>query len=182
MVKLGFAVQRLCIAFLFTFRLIEVRTRGEEECTQEKGWSEVAQSTEGVQLFERALPEVESLTLLKAIGDIKGATPADILAFTLEGDLEKRKEFDPDLLQLEVVKEVKPTLQVTRTEVAAPYPVSTREFLDMRTWVEGDDRIIFGARTINLEGAPHNEEAVRCLLYTSPSPRDQRGSRMPSSA
>ena len=25
-------------------------------------------------------------------------------------------------------------------------------------------------------------EAMRCLLYTSPSPRDQRGSRMPSSA
>ena len=30
---------------------------------------------------------------------------------------------------------------------------------------------------------PTNEEhAQRCLLYTSPSPRDQRGSRMPSSA
>ena len=26
------------------------------------------------------------------------------------------------------------------------------------------------------------ESAERCLLYTSPSPRDQRGSRMPSSA
>ena len=25
-------------------------------------------------------------------------------------------------------------------------------------------------------------EAITCLLYTSPSPRDQRGSRMPSSA
>ena len=25
-------------------------------------------------------------------------------------------------------------------------------------------------------------EALACLLYTSPSPRDQRGSRMPSSA
>ena len=25
-------------------------------------------------------------------------------------------------------------------------------------------------------------EVVTCLLYTSPSPRDQRGSRMPSSA
>ena len=25
-------------------------------------------------------------------------------------------------------------------------------------------------------------EGARCLLYTSPSPRDQRGSRMPSSA
>ena len=27
-----------------------------------------------------------------------------------------------------------------------------------------------------------NELVVYCLLYTSPSPRDQRGSRMPSSA
>ena len=27
-----------------------------------------------------------------------------------------------------------------------------------------------------------NYKAIDCLLYTSPSPRDQRGSRMPSSA
>ena len=27
-----------------------------------------------------------------------------------------------------------------------------------------------------------NEANITCLLYTSPSPRDQRGSRMPSSA
>ena len=27
-----------------------------------------------------------------------------------------------------------------------------------------------------------SKEWVTCLLYTSPSPRDQRGSRMPSSA
>ena len=26
------------------------------------------------------------------------------------------------------------------------------------------------------------EQSIDCLLYTSPSPRDQRGSRMPSSA
>ena len=26
------------------------------------------------------------------------------------------------------------------------------------------------------------KQAIACLLYTSPSPRDQRGSRMPSSA
>ena len=30
--------------------------------------------------------------------------------------------------------------------------------------------------------APAFEQAKACLLYTSPSPRDQRGSRMPSSA
>ena len=29
---------------------------------------------------------------------------------------------------------------------------------------------------------PFNEKSLVCLLYTSPSPRDQRGSRMPSSA
>ena len=28
----------------------------------------------------------------------------------------------------------------------------------------------------------NNSKAENCLLYTSPSPRDQRGSRMPSSA
>ena len=36
------------------------------------------------------------------------------------------------------------------------------------------------------EVAPHyaqwHAEHMICLLYTSPSPRDQRGSRMPSSA
>ena len=34
-----------------------------------------------------------------------------------------------------------------------------------------------------LDGFPRNlAQAEACLLYTSPSPRDQRGSRMPSSA
>ena len=31
-------------------------------------------------------------------------------------------------------------------------------------------------------GQPETLVAMTCLLYTSPSPRDQRGSRMPSSA
>ena len=42
--------------------------------------------------------------------------------------------------------------------------------------------------TIVTSGTPHTLEQIEaqllrlCLLYTSPSPRDQRGSRMPSSA
>ena len=35
---------------------------------------------------------------------------------------------------------------------------------------------------ITLIGTPQLCQRYRCLLYTSPSPRDQRGSRMPSSA
>ena len=33
-----------------------------------------------------------------------------------------------------------------------------------------------------VRAAQKGDEVVYCLLYTSPSPRDQRGSRMPSSA
>ena len=32
------------------------------------------------------------------------------------------------------------------------------------------------------DGGLHYDEAGRCLLYTSPSPRDRQKSRMPSSA
>ena len=32
------------------------------------------------------------------------------------------------------------------------------------------------------ESSDNHGHSLRCLLYTSPSPRDQRGSRMPSSA
>ena len=39
---------------------------------------------------------------------------------------------------------------------------------------------VFGIETLNVTGFFDN--AAACLLYTSPSPRDQRGSRMPSSA
>ena len=34
----------------------------------------------------------------------------------------------------------------------------------------------------SVRAAAADEETKNCLLYTSPSPRDQRGSRMPSSA
>ena len=39
-----------------------------------------------------------------------------------------------------------------------------------------------GARTIDVKQRGYGAALMACLLYTSPSPRDQRGSRMPSSA
>ena len=36
--------------------------------------------------------------------------------------------------------------------------------------------------TKSVQTAEAHQDSVACLLYTSPSPRDQRGSRMPSSA
>ena len=40
----------------------------------------------------------------------------------------------------------------------------------------------YGADTLNNIFKMGEHSAKTCLLYTSPSPRDQRGSRMPSSA
>ena len=58
------------------------------------------------------------------------------------------------------------------------------------TSVANLDRIRHVSRLVEVEVKDGNEVAVvvsamsgeTCLLYTSPSPRDQRGSRMPSSA
>ena len=38
------------------------------------------------------------------------------------------------------------------------------------------------AERLSSSSSNNNDEDNNCLLYTSPSPRDQRGSRMPSSA
>ena len=69
-------------------------------------------------------------------------------------------------------------------------------FYDMLTWIFGDVQqnvvhVLTHDRAsgyLELEKArvrwflSINYDTIPCLLYTSPSPRDQRGSRMPSSA
>ena len=51
------------------------------------------------------------------------------------------------------------------------------------TKLENDGKVIFGA-TVSLQDLDSNEKIKYklCLLYTSPSPRDPKSSRMPSSA
>ena len=41
---------------------------------------------------------------------------------------------------------------------------------------------LFGALEFAVKASEVGLQPIICLLYTSPSPRDQRGSRMPSSA
>ena len=48
------------------------------------------------------------------------------------------------------------------------------------SWSEGAEIFINNIPIISDQFLQNNEES--CLLYTSPSPRDQRGSRMPSCA
>ena len=68
-----------------------------------------------------------------------------------------------------------------------------RDVAGTRELVVGCDGITFENEWVNIDALlPLEQQGVRfqpslaalspCLLYTSPSPRDQRGSRMPSSA
>ena len=55
----------------------------------------------------------------------------------------------------------------------------------IQSWVGPETLVISimaGIRLKQLAEAFNTDLVLRCLLYTSPSPRDQRGSRMPSSA
>ena len=66
-----------------------------------------------------------------------------------------------------------------RAEVCASFEVSSSP--EVVTWLQdqqmdSDNQCVL-RRTISSSG-----KSSSCLLYTSPSPRDQRGSRMPSSA
>ena len=56
----------------------------------------------------------------------------------------------------------------------------TKSFLDV-FWQEKNIEEIYN-RAQSLTTSPIASVFKDCLLYTSPSPRDQRGSRMPSSA
>ena len=53
---------------------------------------------------------------------------------------------------------------------------------DLRSKITANTVALVVINPNNPTGAVYSKELLSCLLYTSPSPRDQRGSRMPSSA
>ena len=69
---------------------------------------------------------------------------------------------------------------------AQPRPVTRLNRRTLAKLTGGLSVAVLGATIWSLQphrrGAGEQTELYNCLLYTSPSPRDQRGSRMPSSA
>ena len=66
-----------------------------------------------------------------------------------------------------------------------PMPMGMNSWFPvLGTAIPGMETMMTGMmkNTIKSKGVATIEELRDCLLYTSPSPRDQRGSRMPSSA
>ena len=80
-------------------------------------------------------------------------------------------------------------LKPIKSSILASGTLAFREQVQLRSEVIGQvvelhveeaDPVNKGDMVITLD--PESYQAQVCLLYTSPSPRDQRGSRMPSSA
>ena len=70
-----------------------------------------------------------------------------------------------DIGDIEVVPKTKP---MTRETLRSEFKYASTQYL--------------AAMHLNLKSLERLAKRYICLLYTSPSPRDQRGSRMPSSA
>ena len=68
-------------------------------------------------------------------------------------------------------------------------PITRKNFVVRKSW-QGRNQIITFVNNKNQKITYNHDEVLKvmlpklsiCLLYTSPSPRDQRGYRMPSSA
>ena len=67
-----------------------------------------------------------------------------------------------------------------RSKLQADY--NERHVIDVEPRDDGTVAVVFAMHHDEDEAEAEDEEAVDCLLYTSPSPRDKRQSRMPSSA
>ena len=63
--------------------------------------------------------------------------------------------------------------------ISADVPILS---LSVQNFASDGDGIVLDDIQFGLQVAQCNGLPITCLLYTSPSPRDQRGSRMPSSA
>ena len=81
-----------------------------------------------------------------------------------------------------VGRPVQPLLPLEDAHPRAAEPVPRRLKLQGRRANGVPFPVEASVRPIEIEGQPRMLCAVRCLLYTSPSPRDRQRSRMPSSA
>ena len=68
---------------------------------------------------------------------------------------------------------------VTFVEPAGSWPIVWERAKGMHVWDDAGREYLDFTAAFAVAATGH---ANPCLLYTSPSPRDQRGSRMPSSA
>ena len=130
----------------------------------------------------RSLVLEESNALQDALIALEKATSDRIV----EGILEALEHIQGVARQLEQYQQMMVSFEKARFETILPQPSSStipvvdslEKLNEVKESMQGLDSFL--SRISESEGEP--DEPKDCLLYTSPSPRDKRQSRMPSSA
>ena len=102
-------------------------------------------------------------------------------AYSLARSNDDSKDFGREVIEI-LVKEMS-NGEGDMAVIVAGYPKEMKHFLDSNPGLKSRFKLNFEFQDyLPQELSQIAEFACICLLYTSPSPRDQRGSRMPSSA
>ena len=77
-----------------------------------------------------------------------------------------------------------PDIQSPTLSITANYPGASAAVIETQVTQTLEDSVsgVEGIESLRSSSSDGRSSINICLLYTSPSPRDQRGSRMPSSA
>ena len=176
----------------------------ETEQTVEEEASPEVEEVEEIGEEEKllGLKKVELVEIAADKGLATSGTKAELVSRILSGEAPTEEEVEPEIEEEEVAEpEPEPPTPIavpsTPAGLPIPPPVSARPVDPMDAAFDGDTpepvipAIPKPPKIPKIPKLPHIEEANSvedesmnngCLLYTSPSPRDQRGSRMPSSA
>ena len=95
-----------------------------------------------------------------------------------EGVADYRYFPDPDLAPISIAVDELQDIQDSMPQM--PWEVK-KDLQAIKVHEDHVNQIVASPQLVNYFKEVH-EQVGDCLLYTSPSPRDQRGSRMPSSA
>ena len=130
------------------------------EETNNRGWTSACVSASPYELLKNKLVK---------------ANIFDYFSYVIGGDQVERNKPYPDIYNKAISE-----LQTTKNIVIEDSPPGISSGKASGSFVVAIDRGIFSKDELNK--ADLIVDNLSCLLYTSPSPRDQRGSRMPSSA
>ena len=145
-----------------------------------------------VVILDCQMPDVDGLTLAKSIKDDLLFADVKIILLTsmgqpIDNEIWQRSRIDSCMVkpvkQSRLLDSITRVLTGNKSGGVSP-KAGPIEAKSLRILVAEDNTVNQKVTLLQLKKLGYTADAVAngCLLYTSPSPRDQRGSRMPSSA
>jgi len=137
---------------------------------EQEGWEEVGFTEMGlpsdIKVFSKSEPN-SSIECTKGIAILPGS-PKDVLALVTTTDLQNRKQWDKDLVDIKLIERIDDKLAVYWAAYNAPFPVKNRDFVILISIEAQDDgSYIAFATSINYSAVKENPSYVRAVNVTS---------------